>query len=360
MPIHGVTVDPQSGGVRPVETQDGAAIGLVAHCSEQTEGDLILLRPSTDLTAHDDGSGSIGPIYDMIRRHTQAPVIVSCVDQATLADASGSAGSYTYAFRFLQAEAELGVKPKILAQARVGNVGQDLSAVADRMRAVAFIDGPNTDDASAIADVANYSSQRVSYGDPSVIDTQDNVIGSSVLYAALTANANFWETVSNEAGLINGIKGLSRPIGADFADPSSQAEVLAAAKVNTIIRKNGWRLWGGLSASADPNFKFLSVARTDDVIADSIQEAFLWAVDKGITRNFVEEVVGSVQAFLRDLKARGAIIDGTAWADPALNTATSMQLGNLYIDYDFTPIYPARSIVMRRHLTNEYLAQIFA
>jgi phage tail sheath protein FI len=67
----------------------------------------------------------------------------------------------------------------------------------------------------------------------------------------------------------------------------------------------------------------------------------------------------ATQANVETLKARGAIIGGSAWADRELNTPTSIAAGNLYIDYDFTGVYPAHHITMRRHMTNKYLADIF-
>lgn len=358
MAVHGVKVDRITGGVRTVETLTGAAIGIMASATEYDEGDLVLLRTPEDLTNADDGSGSIGPIMNAIRKHSNAPVILNVVDPGNLTDAAGDAATFTYAYRFLQAEAELGVRPRLLPQALVGGVEDDLISVAGRLYAQALLDGPNSTDALAITGAAAATaSNRAGYHDPAFIDADDVVIGSSVLYAAVASTLNFWEAVSNKPVL--GIKSLSRPIGFTMGDASCQAQALNDAKINTIIRKSGWRLWGALSLSDDSQFKFLNVGRTDDVIVESIQEAFLWAVDMGITKTFVEDVVESVNGFLRGLKAEGAIIDGKAWANLELNTITSLAAGNLYLDYDFTPVYPAHSITFRRHITNDYLTQIF-
>lgn len=357
MAAHGVTIDRLTGGIRPVETVEGAAIGVMASATELAEGNLRLITSTTDMETIDDGTGTITPIVNAIRRHSQAPIVLNVVGPLNLADASGSASTFTMAYRFLQAEAELGVRPRILAQALVGDVQSDLIAVGTRLLAQVFLDGPNTTDALAITGVGSVTSQRAGYSDPAFIDDNDDVIGSSVVYAAIGSTLNFWEAVSNKPVL--GVKALSRPISFAMGDTSSQAHLLNTAKINTIVRKNGWRLWGGLSTSADAQFKFLSVARTDDVIAESIQEAFLWAVDMGITKTFVDDVVESVRGFLRDLQARGAILGGDAWADKSLNSPTSIMLGNLYIDYRFTPVYPAHAIVMRRHITSEYLTTLF-
>lgn len=384
MAIHGIEIDRITGGVRPVETIEGGAIGLLASFdggeTSVTEGDLVLIRSATDVVINgetsvsladiDDGSGTIGPIFDLIRKQgTSAPLIVVAVDPENIVanpEATpdpylgpiGSAASFTHAFRLLQAEAVCGVRPRFLCQALVPAIGSDLIAVANRLLARVYLDGPNTNDAAAISDVEGFAGERVLYSDPAVITDADDEVGQSVIWAAISSRINFWESPSNKT--IVGIKGLSRPVSFAMGDANAQAQLLLDANVNTIIRKQGWRTWGGYSLATDPNFKQINVGSTDDVIAESIQEAFLWAVDMGITRTFVDDVVGSVQAFLRDLTARGAIIDGDAWADPELNTPTSVAGGNLYIDYDFGPVYAANRIVMRRHLNNEYLRSIFA
>lgn len=365
MSTHGITIDRQTGGVRPVETVEGAAIGIMASASEMEEGDLFLLRSGDDITDYDDGTGTLTAIMNVIRRHTNAPVVVNVL-AATRLDPldedyeapTGGAATYTLAYRFLQAEVELGVRPRLLAQALVPANAGDLTTVALRLLAQVYIDGPNTSDAAAITAAGTATaSARVGFCDPAVVDDTDKVVGSSVYYAAIASTLNFWESASNIP--LIGVKRLSRSISFAMGDPDSQAQDLNDAKINTIIREQGFRLWGGLSLSADTFFKFLAVGRTDDIIAESMQRSFLYAVDKGITRTFVADLVETINAFIRDLKARGAIIDGKAWADPALNTQTSLGGGNLFIDYEFTPIYPAHAITLRRHLTNAYLSQIF-
>lgn len=360
MAVHGIRVDRLTGGVRPVETTEGAPIGLLAYASELEPDDIALLRTPSDITRIDDGTGSVRPYVSAIWKHTTSPIVVVGLAQGDLVGggAAGDASAMTGAFRFLQAEAETGVRPRLLPQCMVAGVENDLIAVADRMLGVALLDGPSTTDAAAITSAGRFASARATLSDPATIDSAGKVVGGSALMAAIAASRDFWLPVSNEPVL--GVERLARPIGFTMGDPSSQAQTLNNAKICTIIRQDGFRLWGGLSLSADPQFKFINVTRTDDMIAEALQASFLWAVDKGITRTFVEDVVESVNAFLRALKARGAVIGGQAWADPELNTPTSVQAGELFIDYEFTPVYPAHSITFRRTLTTAYLKEIFS
>nr|WP_235661225.1 phage tail sheath C-terminal domain-containing protein [Candidatus Hamiltonella defensa] len=103
---------------------------------------------------------------------------------------------------------------------------------------------------------------------------------------------------------------------------------------------------------------FLSVRRTADMINESLLKAHLWAVDQNITKTYIEDVTEGVNAYLRDLRAMGAIIGGQCWADPELNTPSNMSQGHLFFDFDFTPPYPAEHITFRSSLVNDYLEEI--
>ena len=56
--------------------------------------------------------------------------------------------------------------------------------------------------------------------------------------------------------------------------------------------------------------------------------------------------------------AVGAIIGGSCWADPALNTPDQIAQGKVYFDFDFSAAYPAEHITFRSHLVNDYLVEI--
>ncbi|SUH07639.1 major tail sheath protein [Salmonella enterica subsp. enterica] len=49
--------------------------------------------------------------------------------------------------------------------------------------------------------------------------------------------------------------------------------------VTTLIRKDGFRFWGSRCLSDDPLFAFENYTRTAQVLADTMAEAHMWAVD---------------------------------------------------------------------------------
>ena len=262
-----------------------------------------------------------------------------------------------------------GATTQATATASFGIVGNavvaELVGIAERMRAVIIADGPNTNDADAIAYAGDFGSKRVYLVDPKVIKTDDTgatvTEWASPAVAGLIAKSDnergFWWSPSNQN--INGIQGTARPIDFKLGDASARANLLNEMKVATIIRQDGFRLWGNRTLSSDQKWAFLCVVRTADIINDSLMRAHLWAVDRGITKQYVTDVVEGVNAYLRHLTNIGAILGGQCWADPDLNTPDQIAQGKIYFDFDFTPVYPAEHITFRSHLVNDYVETIF-
>lgn len=254
--------------------------------------------------------------------------------------------------------------------ATVGTVANavvaELLGIADTLRAVIVADGPDTTDADAIGYAGDFGSKRVYLVDPQVTKTDgrgNNVTARASsdvagLIAQVDNKFGFWWSPSNQT--LNGVTGTSRAIPFVLGDSTSRANLLNAANVATIIRQDGFRLWGNRTLSSDPKWKFLCVVRTADIIEDSLMAAHLWAVDRGITKNYVNDVTEGVNAFLRNLKAKGAILGGTCWADPDLNTPDQIANGDIAFDFDWTPTYPAERVTFRSHLVNDYIASIFS
>lgn len=244
-------------------------------------------------------------------------------------------------------------------------VVSELIGIADRLRAVIIADGPNTDDDDAIAYRGDFGSKRVFVVDPAVLvldETGNTVVDpSSARVAGLIARIDnqlgFWWSPSNQE--IYGIQGTARQIDFVLGDASSRANLLNENEVATIIRQDGFRLWGNRTCSSDQKWAFLCVVRTADIINDSLARNHLWAVDRGITKNYVTDVIEGVSNYLRYLTSIGAILGGSCWADPDLNTADQIAQGKIFFDFDFTPVYPAEHITFRSHLVNDYVQEIF-
>lgn len=239
----------------------------------------------------------------------------------------------------------------------------ELVGIAERLKAVIIADGPDSNDSAAIQYANDFGSRRVYVVDPGVkVARGANIVVEPAspavagLIAKIDNDRGFWWSPSNQN--INGIVGTTRPIDFALGDASSRANLLNEQNVATIINEDGYRLWGNRTLSSDPKFAFLSVVRTADIINDSILAAHLWAVDRNITKTYIDDVEESVNAYIRGLVAMGALLGGKCYADPDLNTPASIAEGKVWFNVDFTPPYPAEHIIFRSRITNDYLEDI--
>lgn len=389
--IQNVTVDD---GSRPITTVRSSTIGIIGSAPEADPlifplNKPVLIAGSRIETAKLGETGTLPQAIDSIFDQVGAVLVVVRIEEgetaaATLANVLGgvdaNTGTYEGVHTFLAAENIVGFVPKILiapgyTHTRTAAVGQtpatsnpvvaELNGIAERLKAVIIADGPNTNDADAIAYSKDFGSKRVFLVDPKVLKTVDGATSSecsSACVAGLIAKSDnergWWWSPSNQE--INGIIGTSRAIDFAMGDASCRANLLNENNVATIIRQNGYRLWGNRTLSADPKWAFLCVVRTADMIDESLKAAHLWAVDRGITKTYVSDVIEGVNAYLRYLTNIGAILGGSCWADPDLNSADQIAQGKVYFDFDFTPVYPAEHVIFRSHLVNDYIKEIFS
>ncbi|AJY30223.1 phage tail sheath family protein [Burkholderia thailandensis 34] len=238
-------------------------------------------------------------------------------------------------------------------------------ALASKLRAIAIVDGPNTDDEAAIAYAENFGSKRLYLVDPGVRywDTGANVDADAPasayaagMFCQTDAAIGFWASPSNKE--IVGITGTSRPIEFLDGDETCRANLLNNAKITTIIRDGGFRLWGNRTLSADPKWTFVTRVRTLDIVMDAVQAGHKWAVDRGITATYVKDVTEGLQAFMRDLRTQGAIINFEVYADPRLNSASQLEQGKVYWNIRFTDVPPAENPIFRFEVTNQWLTEV--
>jgi uncharacterized protein len=316
-------------------------------------------------------TGTLANALDGIFDQAGAAVIVVRVaegvnDAATQTNVIGGSTGKTGVWAFTAAETALGVRPRILIApgfSSVQAVATELVAVANRLRAVVVADGPNSSDANALSYAGNFGSDRLYIVDPQVQVFRDgattNEPASSRVAGLIAKSDNdrgFWWSPSNQE--ILGITGTTRAVDFTLGDANAGANLLNEGNVATVIRQNGFRLWGNRSTAADPKYAFLSVRRTADMIFDSIQRAHMWAVDRNITKTYLDDVSESVSEYLRSLKNQGAIIGGKCWPDPDLNSPANISQGKVFFNFDFTPPYPAEHITFRAILTNDYLEEL--
>ena len=388
--LHGVEVVELTQGVRPIQTVRSAVIGVLgtapnADASVFPLDTPVLISGSRAKAAKLGTSGTLPGAMTAIFNQIGATVVVVRVaegadEAATVTNAAGDAVAGTGVWAFLAAESAVGLSPKLLCApgfthqatltsgsevanevvAAMASVSSGSTGVGDRLRAIAIADGPNTtaSDAHAYADL--HASDRIYVVDPWCKPTKATSVPSSAYVAGVIAKSDaergFWHSPSNR--IVQGIVGVSRPVGFYLGDENSEANLLNENDVATIIRENGFRLWGNHSTTSDQQMQFLSTRRTVDMVNESVMRAHLWAVDKCITRTYLQDVRESVAAYLRSLEARGAILGSSVTVDPEANTATDIANGQVTLDFEFTPAYPAERVRFRSVLSNRFIETV--
>ncbi|WP_374698705.1 phage tail sheath subtilisin-like domain-containing protein [Wolbachia endosymbiont (group B) of Limnophora tigrina] len=390
--LHGVNVIEVTSGTRTIHAAKSSVIGLIGTAPSADEDVFPLDKPvliagSQKEAAKLGKTGTLLPAISAIFDQVGATVVVIRVAESENTDpelkasetlqniiggVDAATGEYKGIKAFLSSESNVHVTPRILIAPNFTHelpssdsrnpVVAGLIGIAEKLRAIVVADGPNTNDAEAIKWRKSVGSPRVYVVDPwvKVFNEEEKILPASPFVAGLIAKIDnghgFWWSPSNQE--INGIVGTARPVDFTLGDANCRANHLNENEIATIIHQKGYRLWGNRTCSSDAKWAFLSVRRTADLINDSLLRAHLWAVDRNITRTYLDDVIEGVNAYLAHLKAVGAILGGKCYANPDLNTQASIADGKVYFDFNFTPPYPAEQITFRSHLINDYIEEL--
>ncbi|MGC5702336.1 phage tail sheath family protein [Pseudomonas sp. NFXW11] len=379
--FHGVTVTNVDTGARTISLPTSSIIGLVDTFTEgpgatAKANDLLLISNEREAIAAWGADAAITKACQAIYQRAKA-VIVAC-GVAKVADAAEQTsaiiggvlanGKRTGLQALLDGKSRFNAQPRLLVTPKHSStqaVGTALVALADKLRGLAILDGPNSTDEAAMAYAKNFGAKRAYMVDPG-IKYWDNSANATVdapasawvagLFAWTDNEYGFWASPSNKEFV--GISGTSRPIEFLDGDESCRANLLNNANITTVIRDAGFRLWGNRTLSSDPKWAFVTRVRTLDIVMDAILYGHKWAVDRSITATYVKDVTEGLQAFMRDLKNQGAIINFEVYADTELNTASQLEQGKVYWNIRFTDVPPAENPNFRVEVTNQWLTEV--
>ncbi|SDI78002.1 phage tail sheath protein [Variovorax sp. OV700] len=380
---HGVRVLEITEGTRPIRTIQTSIIGLVATGPDADPltfplNTPVLITNVYSALAKAGTSGTLARTLQAIADQSRPVTVVVRVEAgadeaATTTNVLGGVnaqGQYTGMKALLAAQAKLGIKPRILGAPGLDTqpVAAGLAAIAQQLRAFAYVscwDCEKIEEATDYRDQFGARELMVIYPD---FQSWDSVSNSKTAVPAAAYALGLRSKIDNETGWhktlsnvsVNGVLGISKDIYWDLQDPNTDAGVLNAADVTTLINSNGYRFWGSRTCSDEPLFAFESATRTAQVLADSIAEAHMWAVDKPMHPSIVKDIIEGVNAKFRELKAGGYLLDGSAWYDEEINQKETLKSGKLVIDYDYTPIPPIEDLAFRQRITDRYFADFAA
>jgi len=375
---HGVRVQEINEGTRTITTVSTAIVGMVCTGDDADAKAFPLNTPVliTDVLAASGKAGETGTLarsLDAIAAQAKPVTVVVRVAQGeteaeTTTNIVGGVtpeGKKTGMKALLAAQSQLGVKPRILGVPGHDNeaVASELLAVAQSLRAFAYLSAYGCKTVSEAIDYRKNFSQREAmliWPDFLSWDTTTNASATAFataralgLRAKLDQQVGWHKTLSNVG--VNGVTGISADVYWDLQDTATDANLLNQNDVTTLIRKDGFRFWGSRTCSDDPLFQFENYTRTAQVLADTMAEAQMWAVDQPLHPSLAKDIIEGINAKFRELKNGGYIVDGNCWIDEAANHKDVLASGKLVLDYDYTPVPPLENLLLRQRITDQYL-----
>lgn len=305
----------------------------------------------------------------------------SVTDSQIIGEINSTTGIKTGTKLLLDSFNKYGINPKIICFPGFSedeDIAAEMITIADKYRGIALIDAPlGTTVANAITgrgpagDINFYTSSKRAYllfphlqasnDFRGVTENQPYSQFMAGVIAATDLADGYWFSPSNRE--IKGITGTEIDISWAINDADSQANGLNAVGITCFAAGfgTGIRTWGNRSAaypaSTAPD-NFISVRRTADVIHESVELAMLQYIDKPLTQAVIDSVRETVNAFLRTLISRGALIDGTCTYDKAKNPTTELAAGHITFDLDFMPPTPGERFTFDSFIDISLLAKL--
>lgn len=376
--LHGVRVLELNDGTRPIRTIPTAVIGMVCTAEDADAAffplDTPVLITNVQTAVGKAGvKGTLAASLQAIADQTRPYAIVVRVEQGADEAATTSAligtttadGKYTGMKALLAAKARLGMVPRILGVPGLDSlpVATALASIAQQLRAFAYVSAWDCKTKEeVVAYRENFGAREVMVIWPDFLNfniaTSSTTVASAVaralgLRAKIDQEVGWHKTLSNVA--VNGVTGISADVFWDLQNPATDANYLNSNEVTTLINEGGYRFWGSRTCSDDPLFAFENYTRTAQILADTIAEAHMWAVDKPMHASLVRDIVEGVNAKFRELISQGYLMGGSCWFPDEINDKDKLKAGKLYLDYDYTPVPPLEDLTLRQRITDRYL-----
>ena len=376
--LHGVRVIELNDGTRPIRTIPTAVIGMVC-TAEDADAIVFPLDTPVLITNVQTAVGKAGvkgtlaaslqAIADQTKPYTIVVRVQEGADEAATASAligtTTAEGKYTGMKALLAAKARLGMTPRILGVPGLDSlpVATALIAIAKDLRAFAYVSAWSCKTKEeAVAYRENFGAREAMVIWPDFLnwDTVANQTATAPavaralgLRAKIDQEIGWHKTLSNVA--VSGVTGISADVFWDLQNPATDANYLNSNEVTTLINANGYRFWGSRTCSDDPLFAFENYTRTAQILADTMAEAHMWAVDRPMHASLVRDLVEGINAKMRELISQGYLIGGSCWYPEDINTKDTLKDGKLWVDYDYTPVPPLEDLTFRQRITDRYL-----
>lgn len=168
------------------------------------------------------------------------------------------------------------------------------------------------------------------------------------VYVRTDLDRGVWKAPAGVAADLRGVDGLSYPI-----EPQ-ELTTLSPLGINAIREtSDGLVVWGARTLSSDPEWKYVSVRRTNLFIEESIQRGTQWAVFEPNNDRLWDSIRQLVSDFLHDLWRDGALQGQTPkdgyFVKCGRDTMTAADIdgGRLILHVGYAPLKPAEFVIIR-------------
>lgn len=380
---HGIRNYEESAGLAVASNIATAVIALLgtADDADATVFPLntpVLIDRPGDYVAIAGAAGSLGKALKAIALQSgTVPTIVVRVEEgdtpadttANLIGTTTATGMKTGVQAFLTAEAKTGVMPTIFGAPYLDTkeVTTAVLAVAKSLSGFTYAAAIGNTMSEAILYAKGFGDREVLFLWPDFLAFDVNTKTTDILAApavamGLRAQVDGTDGVAKVLSnvLVKGVTGISKDVFYDIMATGTDADLLNAGNVGTLINRAGFRFWGSRTPAQDTDFLFENYTRTAQLVARRVASIAIQFADKPAYKSILRDLRAAVEKELANLVAENVIIAGKAWFDPSKNNATFAKAGKFALSYDYAPYPPIEDLSLYQVFSDDYFGQLVA
>lgn len=375
--LHGIEHFYLENANKPIKILSASVIGLVATGDDADVSVFpvnhpVLVNSDKMLTSAGTSGTLRGALSDIYGQSGAVVVVIRVPEGAdeteTIANVIGgvddATGRYTGVKALLNAQSVLGVQPRLIIApefSHLAGVGIQMEPIAKKLGGVSIIDGSGTGFTNVTSEVGAFSETifvncGVRVWDSSAGEYVERFASASVAghIVSVDSDEGYWNSPSNRP--MKAIAGTVELVDYSAGDSASTANLYNEQNVCTIVNKNGtYYFWGNKLANGD----LIAHQRIRYIVGDSIVAAHQNAVDRNVTKAYVESVQNRVNNLIKRLILRGVISGGECWVDKELNIA-SIGTNQVFWDYKLGFYDVAERMTFRQSVDNSYNEKVFS
>lgn len=333
----GVNINIGSAAARSITVQSTTPIGIVGYeTGASLETGLHYYGSVEDaLTAVDASTAGTlkAALKDIEAQNVQCPIILSVVTEgATEPETVTALIAGTTLLK--NSLAMFGLKPNLILAPEHSDdatVAAEIQTVATALLGMGVVDLDAAEEAAATTAAGGFGTKRLILCDPYVTTAQgDRPMSTHVagMIAATDAAREYGWADSFSNRVVGGVVGSKRTV--EFIPGQDcEADRLRGAGITTLIRYNGFRLWGGHTTDIDTIWQSMTRVRIFDRVAEAALEGVFFAIDR--RADVLLEAKLSVNGLLNKLKGAGVLLGFDIYWDPDLNTKENITAGKFYL-----------------------------